>query len=206
MEKKLLIDVITFEPVKQTLTESLDGKGPFTVKGILQRAESKNQNGRIYPFETLQREVKKYNETFVKERRALGELDHPETEIINLKNVCHNIIELHWEGKDLIGTLEVLSTPSGNILKELFKSNIRVGVSSRGLGSIKKISEGLDQVQDDYELISWDVVSNPSTQGAFMFSNGDNTIKEGKEFIKTPINNKWSTVENIIQDIFNEIN
>lgn len=206
MEKQLLIDVMAFEPSKQTLTEALTGTGPFIVKGILQRAEAKNQNGRVYPFETLVREAKKYNETFVKERRALGELDHPQDQVVNLKNVSHNIIELHWEGKDLMGTLEVLSTPSGNILKELFRSNIRVGISSRGLGTIKKLSEGLDQVQDDFELISFDIVSNPSTQGAFMFPADTNTIKEGVCLTKIPTKSRWVTAESIVQDIFSEMN
>lgn len=203
MEKQLLIDVMTFEPLKQTLSESLSGKGPFEVKGILQRAEATNQNGRSYPFDTLLRESKKYTENFVKERRALGELDHPQEAVVNLKNVSHNIIEMHWEGKDLMGTVEVLSTPSGNILKELFRSNIRLGISSRGLGTIKKISEGVDQVQDDFDLIAFDFVSNPSTRGAFMFP--VSPLTEGVNKFKNPINGKWVTAESIIQDIFNEL-
>jgi hypothetical protein len=204
MEKKLLIDVITFEPLKQTLTESLAGSGPFIVKGILQRAEATNQNGRSYPYRTLMREAQKYTDGFIKERRALGELDHPESQVVNLKNVSHNIVEMHWEGKDLMGTVEVLSTPSGNILKELFKSNIRLGISSRGLGTIKKISEGVDQVQDDFELIAFDFVSNPSTRGAFMFPS--TSLTEGiRPNIKNPITGKWTTAESIIQDIFSEI-
>ncbi len=206
MEKKLLIDVLTFEPLKQSLSESLSGNGPFTVKGVLQRADAKNQNGRVYPFNTIHRESQKYINSFIKERRALGELDHPQTEVVNLKNVSHNIIEMHWEDKDLMGTVEILSTPSGNILKELFKSNIRLGISSRGLGTMKKLSEGLDQVQDDFELIAFDFVSNPSTQGAFMFPSGTDAINESKEsLVKNPITQKWTTTERIIQDIFNEL-
>jgi hypothetical protein len=201
MEKQLLIDVMTFEPQKQTLSEALSGAGPFVVKGILQRAEATNQNGRSYPYNTLLRESQKYTDNFIKERRALGELDHPDSQVVNLKNVSHNVIEMHWEGKDLMGTVEVLSTPSGNILKELFKSNIRLGISSRGLGTIKKISEGVDQVQDDFELIAFDFVSNPSTRGAFMFPSS--TLTEG--VVKNPVNGKWITVESIIQDIFNEL-
>jgi hypothetical protein len=364
-EKQLIVDVITFEPQKQSLTESLQGSGPFTVKGILQRAEVKNQNGRSYPFSILQREVEKYNETFVKERRALGELDHPacisfgdimtyegwkdikdvkigeliptlntttnsleynpiervindpykgkmisfkgksidilvtpnhrfilndrygnflektaqeilelsytnkfphlsipivadnwngksedgfvlqwaeldfesikeevdydsrvycvtvkngtfycrnnnkcfwsgNSEIVNLKNVSHNVIDLNWEGKDLIGTLEILSTPSGNILKELFKSNIRVGISSRGVGTLKKLAEGTEQVQDDFSLISFDVVSTPSTRGSFLFPT--NNIQLQENVILNPVNSKWVTAESIIQDIFSELN
>jgi hypothetical protein len=203
MEKKLLIDVITFEPLKQSLTESLTGQGPFIVKGILQRAEATNQNGRSYPYETLRRESQKYTESFIKERRALGELDHPESQVVNLKNVSHNVIEMHWEGKDLMGTVEVLSTPSGNILKELFRSNIRLGISSRGMGTIKKISEGVDQVQDDFELIAFDFVSNPSTRGAFMFPDSS-SLTEG--VVYNTLTNKWATADSIIKDIFNELN
>lgn len=206
-EKQLLINVMTFEPLKQTLAESLSGSGPFIVKGILQRAEATNQNGRSYPYDTLLRESQKYTDSFIKERRALGELDHPESQVVNLKNVSHNVIEMHWEGKDLMGTVEVLGTPSGNILKELFRSNIRLGISSRGLGTIKKISEGVDQVQDDFELIAFDFVSNPSTRGAFMFPSAANTLSENvKGIVKNPLNDKWVTAESIIQDIFNELN
>jgi hypothetical protein len=122
----------------------------------------------------------------------MGELDHPDSEVVNLINFSHTVIEMHWEGKDLMGTVEVLSTPSGNILKELFRSNIRLGISSRGLGTIKKISESVDQVQDDFELIAFDFVSNPSTRGAFMFP--ASSLTEGvNRVIKNPINGKWTT-------------
>lgn len=206
MEKQLLINTMAFEPQKQSLNEALSGSGPFTVKGILQRAEAKNQNGRVYPYQTLLREAQKYTDNFIRERRALGELDHPDSQVVNLKNASHNVIEMHWEDKDLMGTVEVLSTPSGNILKELFRSNIRLGISSRGLGTIKTVSEGVDQVQDDFELIAFDFVSNPSTRGAFMFPNGDNTIKEGVgNIFKNPITNKWESTETIIRDLLNEI-
>ncbi len=195
---------MTFEPMRQTLLEALSGNGPFVVKGILQRAEAKNQNGRVYPFNTLTREAQKYTEHFIKERRALGELDHPESQVVNLKNVSHNVIEMHWEDKDLMGTVEVLSTPSGNILKELFKSNIRLGISSRGLGTVKKLSENTDQVQDDFELIAFDFVSNPSTRGAFMYPTESNSLNES--FVRNPITNKWVTADSIIHDIFDNIN
>lgn len=125
------------------------------------------------------------------------------SQVVNLKNVSHNVIEMHWENKDLLGTVEVLSTPSGNILKELFKSNIRLGISSRGLGSIKKLSENADQVQDDFELIAFDFVSNPSTMGAFMFPDQQQTLSEG--VIHKPVMNKWDRVESIIQNIFLEV-
>ena len=208
-DKQLLVDCITFEFVKDNLFEEAirtDGRR-LVVKGILQRAAIKNQNGRVYPKETLFRESKKYEENFIKERRALGELDHPESSVVNLQNVSHNVVEMHWEGDDLIGTIEVLPTPNGNILKELFKANIRLGISSRGLGTVNKsMSEGAeaDVVQDDFELIAFDFVSNPSTRGAFMFPSGN--LQEGiKGVVQNPITQKWERVENIVRDILTEI-
>lgn len=160
--KNLLIETTLFEG---KLNE--DSSGRTLVKGILQRAVAENQNGRIYPKEILMREAKKY-EVLIKERRALGELDHPDSGIINLKNVSHNVKEIHWEGDDLCGTVEILPTPSGNILKELLRAGILLGISSRGMGSVVNIGEGKVKVGDDFELIGWDFVSNPSTHGAFM--------------------------------------
>jgi hypothetical protein len=160
--KSLLIETNLFEGKVNE-----DEGGRTLVKGILQRASAENQNGRVYPREILMREAKKY-EVLIKERRALGELDHPESTVINLKNVSHNIVEMYWEDKDLCGVVEVLSTPAGNILKELFKHNIRLGISSRGLGSVKPNRDETVMVQEDFELIGFDFVSNPSTHGAFL--------------------------------------
>ena len=160
--KNLLIETTLFEG---KLNE--DSSGRTLVKGILQRAVAENQNGRIYPKDILMREAKKY-EVLIKERRALGELDHPDSGIINLKNVSHNVKEIHWEGDDLCGTVEILPTPSGNILKELLRAGILLGISSRGMGSVVNMGEGKVKVADDFELIGWDFVSNPSTHGAFM--------------------------------------
>ena len=170
--KTVLIDVIPFEFKKSSLNESTaDGK--LLVTGVLQRANAKNQNGRVYPRDILKREAVKYSENFVKQRRALGELDHPESSVVNLKNVSHNIVNMSWEGDDLIGTVEILQTPSGHILRDLLKAGILLGISSRGLGSVKKdMQESADIVQDDFDLIAFDFVSNPSTQGAFMYSIG----------------------------------
>lgn len=200
--KQLLVDVISFDYSKELINESLrnNPETNLIVKGILQRANSKNQNGRVYPEETLKKAAQIYNESFIKERRALGELDHPNSEIVNLKNVSHNILSLWWDGSDLCGEIEILSTPSGNILKELFKSNIRLGVSSRALGSVKKISESTDEVQDDLNIVCWDFISNPSVKGAFVFPE-----KQLQESIKNPITNKWESVEIIIRDIISEI-
>ena len=204
--KQLLVDCITFEFIKDNLFESAanDPTRKLSVKGILQRAGAKNQNGRVYPKEVLVREAQKYAENLIKERRAMGELDHPESSVVNLKNVSHNVLEMHWEGDDLVGTVEILSTPSGNILKELFRSNIRLGISSRGLGTVKKdMREKVDLVQDDFELIAFDFVSNPSTRGAFMFPSGN--LNENANMVRNPITNQWEKVENIVRDILTEI-
>jgi len=173
MSKQILVDYIPFEVTPQQINESMQQNGKLIVSGVLQRAEAKNQNGRIYPRETLVREAKKYSNVQIAERRALGELDHPDSSVVNLNNVSHNVLEMHWKGDDLVGTVEVLGTPSGNILKELFKSGIKLGISSRGLGSVEEIMEGdghepVVKVQPDFELIAFDFVSNPSTHGAFM--------------------------------------
>ena len=153
-----------------------DASGRTIVKGILQRAGAENQNGRVYPMPILQREAKKY-ETLIKERRALGELDHPDSSVINLKNVSHNVREIHWEGNDLCGTVEILPTPSGNILKELLRAGILLGISSRGMGSTRQLEGNKVEVQEDFELIGWDFVSNPSTHGAFMTPMNESVVK-----------------------------
>lgn len=202
--KQLLVDCIAFEYVKDNLFEATntDPNRRLVVKGILQRSGVKNQNGRVYTKPVLLREAQKYTENFVKERRALGELDHPESSVVNLQNVSHNVLEVHWEGDDLIGSIEVLPTPNGNILKELFRANIRLGISSRGMGTVQKdMHEGADIVQDDFELIAFDFVSNPSTRGAFMFPSGN--INEG--VVKNPITNQWEKAESIVRDILTEI-
>ena len=205
-EKQLLVECITFDVDPQLLKESAEHPNqPFRVKGILQRKGKKNQNGRVYPDDILMREVQKYTDTFVREHRALGELDHPSDSVINLKNVSHNIIELKWNGDDLIGVLEVLTTPNGNILRDLFRNGIKIGISSRGMGSLKKISENSAIVGDDYELISFDAVSNPSTQGAFLsLSNGQVPLAEG--ITHNPTTNRWERTDDIIRNILSELN
>tara|TARA_R110002020_G_scaffold21575_12_gene73430 strand:+ start:9273 stop:9869 length:597 start_codon:yes stop_codon:yes gene_type:complete len=194
MDKSLLVDVIPFEVTPDKVNEAISTNGgKLIVKGVLQRAEARNQNGRVYPKEVLMREANKYTDNFIKERRAMGELDHPDSSVINLQNVSHNVLEMHWNGNDLVGTVEVLSTPAGNILRELFKGGIKLGISSRGLGSIKQESVG-DEVQDDFELIGFDFVSNPSTHGAFLRpvnESVDNSIKS----------NKWKGVEKAVFNI-----
>ena len=204
MNKELLVDCISFAVSRDVINEMTNSGGPFVVKGVLQRANAKNQNGRIYPKAILEREAVKYTENFIKQRRALGELDHPETSVVNLQNVSHNVLEVHWEGDDLVGSVEILTTPSGNILRELFKSSINVGISSRGVGSVKrKMAESADEVQEDFELIAFDFVSNPSTQGAFLHPSGQ--IQEGVNIVKNPVTNKWDNVNSIVREILSEI-
>lgn len=197
--KKLLVDYITFDISPEMISESMEkNNGRLLVKGVLQRADAKNQNGRIYPKEILMREAGKYASVNIKERRALGELDHPDSSIVNLNNVSHNITEMHWDGNDLVGTVEVLSTPSGNILRELFKCGIKLGISSRGLGSVKQLGEGTVEVGDDFELIAFDFVSNPSTHGAF--------LKPMNESVNHNLTvSKYDKVNKLITDILTDI-
>jgi len=201
MNKQLLVDYTVFEVSPQAINESLtQNNGKLIVSGVLQRAEAKNHNGRIYPKETLMREAKKYTNEFIKERRALGELDHPDSSVVNLNNVSHNVLGMEFNGDDLIGKVEVLGTPAGNILKELFKSGIRLGISSRGMGSVKEVmgeGEQTLEVQPDFELIAFDFVSNPSTHGAFL-----SPVNESKDSkIKS---NKYNNINRIITDIITE--
>lgn len=200
MDKQLLIDYNVFEVSPQQINESLaNNGGRLIVQGVLQRAEAKNHNGRVYPMETLMREAKKYNETYITERRALGELDHPDSSVVNLNNVSHNILEMAWRGKDLVGTVEVLPTPSGNILKALFQSGIKLGISSRGLGSVKEVMREAGsamEVQPDFELIAFDFVSNPSTHGAF--------LSPVNESLDKTINTKYDNINRLISEIIRE--
>jgi len=163
----LLIETSIFRPVKGTLTENkLSSRGNPLVHGILATAEIKNGNGRYYSRELWEREIEKY-QVSVAENRAVGELDHPDTTVINLKNVSHNITDLWWDGDNIMGKLEILPTPSGNILKALLESNITVGVSSRGTGSLKSRTAVME-VQNDFELLCFDFVSTPSNPGSYM--------------------------------------
>ena len=196
MSKSLLIDYTPFDITPQMIMESEQkNNGRVIVTGVLQRAGAKNQNGRVYPKDILMREVAEYKKVQVAERRALGELDHPESSVVNLGNASHNVLDVWWNGDDVVGKVEVLSTPAGNILKELFKSGIKLGISSRGLGSVKEIHEdNTVEVQDDFELVCWDFVSNPSTHGAFM--------KPLQESVNKKITiGKYDKVNNIINEM-----
>ena len=185
--KDLIVDYIPFEVTPEQINESISQNGgKLVVHGVLQRANAKNQNGRVYPREILEREGKKYTQEFVAQKRALGELDHPDSSVVNLQNVSHNVTEMHFEGDNLLGTVEILTTPSGNILRELFKNGIKLGISSRGLGSVEAVNEDngnpVMKVGKDFELIAFDFVSNPSTHGAFMhpLSEGVDKTQQGR--------------------------
>ena len=203
--KEIIVDYIPFEITPQQINESMKNNGGrLVVKGVLQRAEAKNQNGRVYPKETLMREAKKYTENFIQQKRALGELDHPDSSVVNLQNASHNVLEMHFNGNDLVGTVEVLGTPSGNILKELFKSGIKLGISSRGLGSVETIGEsGAQEVQPDFELIAFDFVSNPSTHGAFL-SPMNESVDKTQQYEQRPDCGIWCRTEQLIHDIITE--
>ena len=193
--KSLIIETNLFEGKVNE-----DSSGRTLVKGILQRSGAENQNGRVYPREVLEREIKKY-QTLVKERRALGELDHPDSSVINLKNVSHNIKEVHWEGNDVIGTVEILPTPSGNILKELLRAGILLGISSRGMGSTQPIKDNKLLVGEDFELIGWDFVSNPSTHGAFMTPMNESVVSK----IGTDVCGDFCKAQNLMREIITEL-
>ena len=196
----LLTEYRPFNVDRQLVEQSIKENRSLVVKGVIQRAEAKNQNGRIYPKEILEREIQKYIAGPVKERRALGELDHPESSVINLQNVSHNVIRVKMVGDDVYGEVEILSTPAGNILKELFRNGITVGISSRGMGSVQENGNGTVEVQDDFELLCFDFVSTPSTHGAFMKPAGRalQELQEGK--IQLP-KYQYTNVNNIIRDI-----
>lgn len=203
MDKSLLREFIPFSYSKQEVLESTQQVGSnLRVKGVLQRANAKNHNGRVYPREILKREIDRYIAEFVDQNRALGELDHPESAEVNLANASHNIIKIWWEGDDVMGLIEILPTPSGNILKNLLLSGITVGISSRGVGSVREMfsedKSQFSQVQEDFELTAFDFVSNPSTQGAFM-----RPVNESKEAQSKNI--KEERVGKLIADIICDV-
>ena len=203
--RQLIVDYLPFEITAQQINESITSNdGRLIVQGVLQRAESQNQNGRVYPRNLLMREAKKYTDNFINQKRALGELDHPDSSVVNLQKTSHNVTEMNFNGDDLIGTVEVLGTPSGNILKELFKSGIKLGISSRGLGSVETIGEsGAQEVQPDFELIAFDFVSNPSTHGAFL-SPMNESVDKTQQYEQRPDCGIWCRTEQLIHDIITE--
>ena len=192
---RLITEWTNFEYDPSLIKEQKAMGKPMMMKGILQKAETLNQNGRVYPKIILEREIRNYQK-FIKENRALGELDHPDSSVVELKNSSHIIREAHMEGNIVYGTVEILNTPSGKILQSLVESGVTLGISSRGVGSTKT-QGNMQIVQDDFQLICWDFVSEPSTPGAFM-------MKEGKEVSPQFINevfNKSDRIDRIFNDI-----
>lgn len=187
---QLLVDVTPFRP---TIRESKSKPGVFEVEGVMQRAKAQNQNGRVYSKAILERECSKYMKEFVERGNAFGELDHPESPVVSLKNASHIVKELWWKGDDLMGRVELLNTPAGNIVKEIIRAGHTIGISSRGTGSVQQTNEGQLEVQPDFELVCWDFVSNPSTHGAFM---NPVSLNEGKVKVS-----KYTNLDSIINDI-----
>jgi len=182
--KQLLIDHTPFHIAKMTISEAkTSGDGRMRITGKLQESGVKNGNGRIYPPEVLKKQVELYTKGPIASNTAMGELDHPESTIVNLNNVSHVINKVWWEGNDVMGMLTLLNTPSGKIAQEIILAGIPLGISSRGMGSVKQIGETVE-VQDDFELLCWDLVSVPSTPGAYMSLSEGKQRQEGKDYSK----------------------
>ena len=194
--KKLLTEWTPLSYTPKLIKESMgENDGKILLNGILQKCDTLNQNGRIYPRSILEREVTNYQK-FIKERRALGECDHPDSSVVELKNASHLVTSAKMEGDNVVGTIEILDTPSGKILKSLIEAGVTLGISSRGVGSTRRDADR-QIVQDDFQLICFDMVSEPSTPGAFM-------LREGKEVSQEDLNKHFTTSDRIDR-IFNDI-
>lgn len=190
--KLVLTEWYELELTPEMIQEAEQTSGPLVLRDkLLQRANTKNHNGRIYPNEVLMREVKKYS-NLVKERRALGELDHPDSPVVELKNACLLVTDLRMEGDEVRGDVEILNTPNGQILRNLAEQGVRLGISSRGVGSLREEADGA-MVQDDFELIAFDAVSSPSTPGAYLVTEG----KQSKV-------DKYNDLRSVLYDINGE--
>jgi len=183
-------DLLT-EAEKRFVTE-----GGMILSGVMQKSDTQNGNGRVYPHPVLMREVENYNK-LVKERRALGELDHPDDSVINLRNASHMVTEMWWNNKDVMGKVQVLNTPSGNILRSLVESGVKLGISSRGMGSVSE-NQGQTIVEDDFQLICFDFVSEPSTPGAFMMT-------EVRDLKNPNIFTKADKINRLLNDIIGDL-
>jgi hypothetical protein len=179
-------------PIK--LTEAYKPGEKMIIKNVvIQRANAKNRNGRVYPEGVLRKEIEEYNNTMVKQNRALGELDHSDSNVVNLKNVSHNIVNIYWKGDDVMGDIEILDGdefPAGRIAAGLLRRGIPVGISSRGMGSVQEGHDGIVTVNDDFKLLTFDLVSFESTQGANL------SLKEGYE-----IGQSFQNIDSIIKDL-----
>ena len=192
----LLCEYTELQYNKNIIKEALDNtKEPLILRDVLlQRANAKNQNGRVYPQDVLMREAKVYKQNFVDQRRALGELDHPESPVVNLRNVCCNVVGLWSDRDDIRGDVEILTTPTGNIVRELLRNGVKIGISSRGTGSVRQMDENTVEVQEDFSLICFDIVSNPSTIGAYINEN-----------FSSKIINPYTNVDKLIHDFLSEV-
>jgi len=196
-DKVLLREFFEMSSDDSLLTEADRKKineGELIMAGVMQRADAENGNGRVYPEDILRREIQNYKK-IVGENRALGELDHPDSSVVELKNASHIVTEIEMRGKDVIGKVKVLDTPSGKILKDLIRGGVKLGISSRGLGSVKS-SVGKNLVQEDFQLICFDFVSDPSTVGAFMIAEGKN--------VKSNIFTRSDRINRVLNDIFRD--
>ena len=193
---KLLTEWCALNVTKEMIKESREMYGgKIVLKGPIQKANTLNQNGRIYPKHVLEREIMNYQK-LIQENRAMGECDHPDSSVVELKNVSHVVKEAHMQGDVVYGSIEILDTPSGKIIQSLIESGVTLGISSRGVGSTKK--QGSSQiVQDDFQLICFDMVSEPSTPGAFV-------VKEGKNISKEDLNKVFNKTDRLNR-IFNDI-
>ena len=206
MKEKLLTEF--FELCKDGICQDLlterekreSANGVLYLSGRIQAADTPNGNGRVYPKKVLEKEINNYMK-LVKDNRATGELDHPEDAVVNLKNVSHMMVDVWWQGNDVMGKLKVLDTPSGRILKDLNSAGVKLGISSRGLGTVKEdMSKGHAVVEEDFQLICFDIVSEPSTPNAFVYSDEKKKFS-GDDFRAKLKENKQSQID----DLFNKI-
>jgi len=192
-----LISEVTFNDIAPVITESKDGKSKdYFIEGVFMQGAIQNRNGRMYPMETLQKEVDRYNDQFVSKNRAYGELGHPDGPTINLERVSHMIKSLKNEGNDIVGKAKIMDTPYGKIVKSLIDEGAQLGVSSRGMGSLKQNSEGINEVQGDFQLATaGDIVADPSAPNAFV-----NGVMEGVEWIYDAASGSWQS-QVVIEEI-----
>ena len=186
--QRLITEWVNFEYNPELIKEQRESGQPLIMKGILQKADTLNQNGRVYPLPILEREIRNYQK-FIQENRALGECDHPDSSVVELKNASHIVREAYMQEGVCYGTVELLDTPSGKILQSLVESGVTLGISSRGVGSTRRDGD-TDVVQDDFQLICWDFVSEPSTPGAFM-------MKEGRDFSRSDLKKHFTKTDRI---------
>lgn len=184
------------KPFKYLIKESVEKQGKLVIEGLMQVAGDTNGNGRIYPRQILEREVNKLKKTTIAQGNAFGELDHPDSPVVSLKNASHVITDLWWEGNNLMGRVEILNTPFGNIAAEIIKAGYTIGISSRGTGSVTETEDGQVIVNDDFDLVTWDLVSNPSVQKAFMKPVGN--LNEG---LLVKQSSPYTRLNSILDDI-----